>query len=142
MMAAKQKHRTQAARDGQSVASGQNDYLAALHEATLALARHLDPVALLGDLLIRAAALVGTSHGCIELIEPGATSTIIHKNIGVFEKYTFAVNRGEGIIGRAWETGQLLVVDDYQSWPGRLPDPVLVAKLEELIAEKFRRRGR
>jgi PAS domain S-box-containing protein len=118
-MVAKQKRRTQAAPDGQG------DYLAALHEATLALARHLDPVALLGDLLVRAAALVGTSHGCIELIEPGATSTIIHKNIGAFEKYTFAVNRGEGIIGRAWETGELLVVANYRSWPGRLPDPML-----------------
>jgi len=32
------------------------------------------------------------------------------------------VKAGEGLTGLAWQTGQIQVVDEYHSWPGRLPD--------------------
>jgi two-component system sensor histidine kinase/response regulator len=36
--------------------------------------------------------------------------------------YTFIL--GRGVVGRVAQTGQPLVVEDYQNWPGRLPEEV------------------
>jgi diguanylate cyclase (GGDEF)-like protein len=34
-----------------------------------------------------------------------------------------AVRCGEGMVGRVWETGEPVVVENYSQWPGRLRDP-------------------
>jgi PAS domain S-box-containing protein len=107
-----------------------HERVAALHDIALALVHHLDPAELLEDILNRAAALVGTAHGCIDLVEAGASTTRDHKSIGVFTQYKAAVRYGEGIMGRAWESSQILVVDNYAIWPDRLP----LAVLDELRA--------
>jgi PAS domain S-box-containing protein len=115
----------------------QNEYLAALNETTLGLISRLDLNDLLEDIVIRAGQLLGTSHGYIHLVEPfDATQHAVEEQsleckvgVGAFaESIGFRLKPGEGLGGQVWQTGQSLVVDDYNSWPGRpahsIPQPI------------------
>jgi len=42
--------------------------------------------------------------------------------VGFFSQLSgFRLKPGEGLAGKVWQTGQMLVIDDYDAWPGRLP---------------------
>ncbi len=98
----------------------QNEYLVALHETTLGLINHLDVADLLTDIVARAAALLGTPHGFLYLVEPDGTGLALRVGLGVFQKYAHArLRKGEGLSGKVWESGRPLAVDDYSAWPGR-----------------------
>jgi PAS domain S-box-containing protein len=99
-----------------------NEYLNALHETTLALMNRLDLADLLQTIVARAAQLLGAVHGYISLVEPGAEQIEIKVGVGYYSQYVGYVSKqGEGLTGKVWQTGQLLVVDNYDTWPGRLP---------------------
>jgi|GEM_PF-946048 len=101
----------------------QNEYLAALHETTLGLMNRLELSNLLEALVTRAGALVGTQHGYVRLVEPGGTEMVMKVGIGIFSKLIgHRLKMGEGLGGKVWQTGQLIAVEDYRTWPGRLPD--------------------
>jgi len=103
----------------------QNEYLAALQETTLGLISRLELTELLEHVLQRSAALVGTEHGYIYLIEPDGMEMQIRVGIGwPSEVVGSRIKPGEGLGGKVWETGQPLVVDDYRVWPGRLEQAV------------------
>ncbi len=98
----------------------QNEYLAALHDTTLGLVSRLDVKDLLEALVTRAGQLLGTPHGFIYLATPDGAELERQVGVGVFN-----VNRaprlkpGEGLSGQVWQTGRSIVVNDYDSWPGR-----------------------
>jgi PAS domain S-box-containing protein len=115
----------------------QNEYLAALNETTLGLISRLDLNDLLEDIVTRAGQLLGTPHGYIHLVEPfDTTQDTIEElsleckvGVGAFvESIGFRLKSGEGLGGKVWQTGQSLVVDDYNSWSGRpvhsTPQPI------------------
>jgi PAS domain S-box-containing protein len=103
----------------------QNEYLAALHETTLGLLSRLDLADLLEALITRAAQLLGTEHGFVYLVEPDISSPgerVIDRKvgIGVFNQLIGTrLKPGEGLAGKVWQTGQPLVVNDYDNWSGR-----------------------
>ncbi len=106
----------------------QNEYLAALHETTLGLMSRLDLNDLLEALVTRAGQLVGTPHGYIYLIEPldpapsQAGSVVLERKVGVgvFSRQIGArLQPGEGLAGRVWQSGQPLIIDNYDAWQGR-----------------------
>jgi PAS domain S-box-containing protein len=108
----------------------QNEYLAALNDTTLGLISRLDLNELLEAIVTRAGQLLGTPHGYIHLVEPfgpsqdgnGTTAARLECKVGVgafVESIGFCLDRDEGLGGKVWETGQSLVVDDYNSWAGR-----------------------
>jgi len=100
----------------------QNEYLSALHDTTLGLISRLDLDELLAALVTRAGQLLGTEHGFIYLAEPGAKELELKVGIGPFgRKSALAMASGEGLAGRVWQTGQPLVIKDYDSWTGRSP---------------------
>ena len=107
----------------------QNAYLAALHHTTLGLITRLDLNDLLAALVTRAGQLLGAPHGLIYLVEPEALSAaegdaVIEMKVGVgtfSRRIGTRLKLGEGLGGKVWESGQPLVVDDYDSWPGRSP---------------------
>ncbi|MCI0527952.1 MAG: GAF domain-containing protein, partial [Nitrospira sp.] len=102
----------------------QNEYLAALHETTLALMNRLDINDLLETIIMRAGALMGTQHGYIRLIEPGGTEMTLRVGVGTPSKFIgHRIKRGEGMAGKVWQTGQPLVVNNYRTWPDRKTDP-------------------
>ncbi len=109
----------------------QNAYLAALHETTLGLIGRLDLKDLLGTLLSRAAELLDTPHGYLYLVEPfdsvegDARESTLERQVGLGAFSGTIGNRlqkGEGVSGRVWQTEQPQIVNDYQTWEGRVLD--------------------
>lgn len=104
----------------------QNAYLTGLHETALALLDNLDPQKLLQTILERAAALAGTGHGYIFLAAEAGTHMEIQVGMGIFkDQLGLIVQRGEGLSGKVWQTGQPLLVDNYHQWPDRLHEKAL-----------------
>ena len=104
----------------------QNEYLTALHETAIGFLDLLDEDELLETILYRAALLTGTGHGYIYLLEPDGTHMQMQVGMGFFKgQLGRRVKLGEGIGGKVWQSREPLVVDDYQSWRGRLPDKSL-----------------
>ncbi|MCK6626617.1 MAG: ATP-binding protein [Anaerolineae bacterium] len=100
----------------------QNEYLEALHETTLALMKRLDLADFLQTLVTRAAPLLGTEHGYVSLVEPERGGVEIKVGIGLFRHYLgYTSMPGEGLTGKVWQTGQLVVVDNYDHWAERSP---------------------
>jgi PAS domain S-box-containing protein len=98
----------------------QKEELAALHETTLGLLNRLDADDLLETILTRAAALLGTPHAYLYVVDEDLGELVIRAGTGVFTDYVgYRLRRGEGLAGRVWETGEPLVVDDYSTWAGR-----------------------
>ncbi|MGH2684658.1 MAG: PAS domain S-box protein [Actinomycetota bacterium] len=103
--------------------SRQAEELSALHETTLDLIRRLEPTSLLETILSRAAALMRTEHGYIYVVDDAADELVVRVGIGLFSKYVgYHLRRGEGLAGRAWETGEPVAVADYHTWTGRQPE--------------------
>ncbi len=104
----------------------QNEYLNTLHETSLGLIDKLDTQELLETILERAAVLAGSQHGYIFLLTEDGRRMKIRVGMGFFsDQMGLTVGRGEGLTGNVWQTGQPMVVDDYQNWPDRLADTSL-----------------
>ncbi len=105
----------------------QNEYLAALHETALGLISRLDLKDLLETLVRRAGQLLGTPHGFIYLVAPNGVELERQVGVGIFDEDRAPhLKPGEGLSGKVWETGQPLVVDDYDRWSGRSPSGTLL----------------
>jgi len=104
----------------------QNISLKALHETSLGLIDRLDKEELLENILEQAASLSGTAHGYIYLLEPGEEVMQMRVGMGFFRgQRGRRVHIGEGMGGQVWQAEAPILVEDYQSWPGRIPDKVL-----------------
>jgi two-component system, OmpR family, phosphate regulon sensor histidine kinase PhoR len=100
----------------------QNAYLAALHETALGLIKRLDLKDLLEAIVTRAGALVGTPDGHIYLVNPDTDELESKVAIGLAALLgRTRLKRGEGVAGRVWVSGEPLVIDDYDTWPHRVP---------------------
>jgi PAS domain S-box-containing protein len=100
----------------------QNEYLAALHETTLGLVNRFSLNGLLETLLKRAGQVLGTEHGLVYMIDSEKARLTCKVGIGIFTNYIGQkVKPDEGLVGKVWQQGQPLLVDDYDNWPGRLP---------------------
>jgi signal transduction histidine kinase/DNA-binding response OmpR family regulator/HPt (histidine-containing phosphotransfer) domain-containing protein len=100
----------------------QNTELEALHETTLGVMDRLDVEELLGTLLERAGQLAGTPHGYIYLENEDGSAIENRVSVGLLqEDLGRAVGHGEGLAGRVWDSGEPLVVEDYDAWEGRSP---------------------
>lgn len=110
----------------EQVLRDQNAYLTALHETTLGLMSRLELEDLLEQIIARAAALVGTEHGYVFLLSPhrnanGEQEMIMRVGIGAYNGFKGTkANRGVGLAGTIWQSGEQLIVDDYRNWSGRL----------------------
>jgi putative methionine-R-sulfoxide reductase with GAF domain len=101
-----------------------NRHLAALAETSLDLMNRLELGDLLQAILLRASRLLGAAKGSIYLVPPDAERTgemVTRAFVGYLDPEE-RVRRGEGLAGKVWESGQPLVVDDYDRWDGRTPD--------------------
>ena len=97
-----------------------NEYLASLHETSLALMNRLDVRESLEAIVAKAAALIGTEHGFIYLVDQERNETTVEVALGAYAKWVgYRVERDEGLAGRVWSTGEPLVVNDFDTWEGR-----------------------
>ncbi len=98
----------------------QHEHLTALHETTLGLMNRLDVDDVLRGIVEQAARLVGTTHGFVEMVDPSGTCLEIQVATGVLEPFHGArLTRGEGLSGKVWDSGEPLIVEDYEMWSGR-----------------------
>lgn len=83
----------------------------------------LDLTFLLAAILQRAEKRVGTEHGYLCLLNPTIDKLEIVYGTGLATPYNDAfVERGEGLAGKVLESGEVLVIDDYGRWSGRVSD--------------------
>jgi PAS domain S-box-containing protein len=107
----------------ESALNRQRAYLEALHETSLGLIARLGKEELLESILDRVCSLTGTGHGYIYLREPDTGFMQMQMGKGFFRSQLGRrVMRGQGMGGRVWESETVLLVDDYQVWPGRIAD--------------------
>ena len=101
----------------------QNQYLAALYDTTVGLISRLDVNELLEALVTRSGQLLNAPHGFIFLAAPGGAELECKVGVGAMSQLVGSRRKpGEGMVGRVWQSGEPLVVDDYNRWPGRLND--------------------
>ena len=109
------------AKGASRTSSHEDPYLRALDETALALLDQRDSAVLLGAILTRACALLGTPHGYIYLAEPDVSELVIRHGIGIFEHYVGRrVHIGEGLVGEVYLSATPVAVDDYDSFSGRV----------------------
>ncbi len=107
------------ARSAESNALTRARQLEALHQVSLEVSQNLEPEALLSSILERAATLLGANVGAVFLVEND--EAVIAASIG---KYDISrVQLGTSVSGRVAQTGQPILVDDYQTWEGALQLP-------------------
>lgn len=96
-----------------------NDYLAALNEMIIRLSAQLEVAEILEGIVRRAGQLAGTPHGYLDVVEGDGLEPKI--GIGALnEAVRHKVKPGEGLAGVVWQTGEPLVVNDYDAWAGRV----------------------
>lgn len=102
-------------------AQRRNEYLATLNQMALALMNRLELAELMETIITRAGYLLGTTHGYLYLLEQEPKPAIeVKVAVGVFEKHLgHRMSMGEGLAGKVWQSGQPIVVDNYEVWAGR-----------------------
>jgi diguanylate cyclase (GGDEF)-like protein len=103
--------------------NSRDQFVAALDETAMGLLDGLGAEELLDSILIRAARLLGVRDGYVYLGEPGATHITVAAGIGdtaVDIGFRSPVTQGVG--GRVFSTGEPVVIDDYDAFPGALPE--------------------
>lgn len=104
----------------------QNASLQALHETALSLLDKIDKEELLETIIERAAALTGTVHGFIYLLDSQRQVMQMRVGKGLFaEQLGLTVPKGYGMGGTVWQAEKPMIVTDYRHWPSRLNDPAL-----------------
>jgi PAS domain S-box-containing protein len=116
------------------------EYFEALHEIAAGLMRRLDPDELLTDIVRRASRLVGTEHGYIYLVDSLGLEMEVRVGLGFHEQHVGRrIERGEGLAGMIWQTGEPLVVENYREWPDRVDipeyDPLVAVVGVPLVSE-------
>ncbi len=108
---------------GEPAVQRQNASLRALHETALGLLDKLDKEELLETIIERAAAITGTAHGYIYLLDAERQMLQMRLGKGFFTgQLGRTVRMGQGMGGAVWQAEAPILVEDYSSWPGRLPD--------------------
>ena len=101
----------------------QTEYLAALHETTLGLINRLNSQDLLRALIVRAGTLLGTPHGFLYLVDPEKQVLECKVGVGIFSGVLGSTLKlGQGLSGQVWQTGQPVLIEDYQDWDKRAED--------------------
>ena len=98
-------------------------YLKALDDTALALLDRTDQDGLLATILGRATALLGTPHAWIDLLDAERKRFVLRVGTGMFaDLQGTCIGATVGVAGAIVASGEPLVVDDYEAWPGRAND--------------------
>ncbi len=101
-----------------------NEYMEALHETALGMLSRLELSQVLESIIVRASKLTQIPDGFLHLYDSKQKNLEIKAAYGKYlplKGIKFAV--GEGISGKIWETGEPLVINDYQKWSGKTQNP-------------------
>ncbi len=83
----------------------------------------LDLTVLLAAILHRAEKWIGTQHGYLCLLNRNQNKMEIVYGTGAATPYGDPfISYDEGLAGKVWSSGEVLVVEDYALWSGRIND--------------------
>ena len=107
----------------------QNQFLDALSDTAVGLLQSDDLSGFLEALVGRAVALTGADQGFVHLVdeEEDCLRLVAAANMPLEMVGEIRVERGQATAGIAWQSGEAVVVNDYQAWEHRLPDSRLSA---------------
>jgi diguanylate cyclase (GGDEF)-like protein len=82
--------------------------------------RNLDE--LLENVIRSAGRIVNTTHGCIDLVDEKTGQLNTRVPMGMFRDITrVPVKKGDGLSGKVWQSGEFLIINNYDVSEGRLP---------------------
>jgi len=100
----------------------QNEYLAALHATMAEISAELELSRLLQAIVERAVMLLGASGGELAIYDEEKRELAVVISHHMEQDYTGTqLALGEGAMGRAAQTQQPLIIEDYHTWEGRSP---------------------
>ena len=106
----------------ETILQQKNKYLTALQQTAMDLIIELDLGNLLENIVKRAGLLIGSNSGHLDIVDSSG-KLIPQVGFGLLEEsLQHAVEPGEGIAGIVWQTGEPLVVNDYDGWNSRIGD--------------------
>lgn len=112
----------------------QSKYLLALHSTALSIIDHLEITDLMKSIAENAASLLNAPHCFIALLSNDREYMVTRVGIGIFTSRIGDVfNPGQGLCGAVWQSGTPVSVDDYRSYPNRIPGKDLDA-LQAVVA--------
>lgn len=95
-----------------------------LSDAVIDQCSRLDLDDLMEVILTSAAGLVNAEHAFFSVYNPDADALELKRALGCSRKdIGYWTEHGAGLAGKVLRTGRPVVVNDYQSWEGRHPDP-------------------
>lgn len=101
-----------------------NEYLSAFHSISLGMFRRLNLTELLNALIVRACRLTKIPNGFLHLYDPDENILVMKAACGnLADNVGYKLEVGQGLGGRILESGEPIIVDNYQEWPYRLGDP-------------------
>ena len=103
----------------------QKRLLESLHQMSVELISKRDIQELLRTLLHRSAETLGAPVGFLEMLNEQKTGMEMQHYFGdnFFVPPSYLLQPGQGLVGQVWETGKVLLIDDYQQWDDRLRYP-------------------
>ncbi len=112
----------------------QAQYLGALNQTTLGIISRLDLDELLQAIITRAGQLLDAPHGYIYLADEDQGEIRRKVGVGIYEQSIgYRLNPGQGVAGSVWQSGESLVINDYDSWEGRIPNDKYDGYIRALI---------
>lgn len=101
----------------------QADYLTALHNTALGLLNRSELIPLLDAIIAHACNLLETKHGALDFLSPDQTTITQAHGVGAYERFNGSSHpNGVGVTGTVCTTGHSLLINDYQTWAGALPE--------------------
>jgi diguanylate cyclase (GGDEF)-like protein len=99
-----------------------NTYEDILKNVVLGLLAHRNLDELLENIIRSAGQIVNTTHGEIDLVDEKAGQLNTKVSMGMFRDIAHIPGKkGDGLSGKVWQSGEFLIVNDYDTWDGRLP---------------------
>lgn len=97
-------------------------YLGVLHRTVLALTEPGPLAQVLQRILEQACALAEAPQGAVALYDPERHVLVVEAATDALRPWLVPeVAPGAGLLGNAWERGEPVVVENYDTWPGRHP---------------------
>lgn len=134
------QHEIEERRKAQAALQEQTRYLAALHETALAIINRLEVGPLLESILQAALELTGTEHGYVDMYLPERRGFQKHATRGIFCRWPNQfLAEDQGVVGEVFHSGHSIVIEDYDSWPGRVA--LYVGSFHSIAAAPMKARG-
>ena len=101
----------------------QTSYMRALQDIMQAVADRVAPLEVLKIILKYTLALMHTRHGFFFQYVAQTDTLVLKIGLGIYRPIVgFAIQKGDGLVGKVWQDQTPILINDYPQWPGRHPD--------------------